>query len=455
MVNITNSYINKYIGVDRASVYDILQKIGTREYREGTIKEYKAVGLEYVKIDGNTFSNYGQYQFIWEKTFIKSPERSAGGNIGNLNSYATFLTPHLIMDFSVMSIEDYRAIMKMHYERNEFTVECYDPIYNRKIKVKMYFATEEMAKLYTISQNRLRDSGLWEEWVDLVGVREYKVELIGTNNDLDLVSVFYKYNAPTDASGNPIYPSGSPVSDQAEEDTYIGEEIIVGNNSTFPTTPPSNDYVFKHWTTTPEDTQPYYTNGNVLIVNEGLTLYAQWQKPEARKLSYNYGLSTPEQKGTANTGEPIYRYDDPVKEWEKIPALPKFDEEPTVEDKNTGEKIPAYEKGGWYKHPIKDELLRVKDGDFYWLDRDTIIYLLYDKKKFTVTYAVNDPEPAVEPFINIETTTIEYGETVYLPNLYKPNYNFGGWYIDSGLTTKFTEKMPPYNITLSARWVKK
>lgn len=457
-----NSYLDKYKGQGtERSIYDILRLLGSDEYHNkitdeyGNVKRvYEAVGIDYVLIDGNKFTNYGVYNFIWEKTYVTSPQRSSAGNTGNLNSQATFLTPHLILDFSVMSIDDYRAIMKMHYARNEFVVECYDPIYDRKIKVKMYFATEEMAKLYTISQNRFLPDGQWEDWVDLVGVTEYKVELIGTNNELDLVSVFYKYNAPVGSDGLPIYPSGAPIPDQAEEDTYIGEEIIVGGNSTFPTMPPSNDYVFKHWTTTPEDIKPYYTNGNVLTVNEGVTLYAQWQKPEARKLSYNYGLSQPEQIGTnSNTGEPIYRYDDPVNEGEPIPTLPTFDAQPTVEDKNTGEKIPAYENGGWYKHPVKDENLRVESGDLYWLDRDTIIYLLYDKKKFTVTYVVNDPEPTVEPYIYIASQLTEYGGTVYAPNLYKPNHTFRGWYIDSELTTVFSGTMPPKNLTLYAKWV--
>jgi hypothetical protein len=268
MENINNSYIDKYRGGDdRLSVMDILQKVGTTEYRNGEAKEYEAVGIDYVIIDGNKFKNYGVYQFIWEKTFVTSPERSASGSLGNLNSYATFLTPHLIMNFSVMSIEDYRKIMLLHYGASEYTVECYDPIYNKTIKAKMYFATEEMAKLYTIAQNRLLPNGQWEEWVDLVGVTDYKVELIGTNNDLDLVSVRYVYNSTTT-------PTGSPMPDQYEEDVYLGEEIVIGANSTFPDTPPSSTQKFKEWV---DDNGLVYTNQKTWTVNAPLTLYAIWQ----------------------------------------------------------------------------------------------------------------------------------------------------------------------------------
>ena len=268
MAVVVGSYNDKYMGQDgRLSVMQILQRVGTIEYKQSETKEYEAVDISKVKIDGNTFSNYGQYSFIWEKTFKKSPKRGGDGSIGNLNSYTTFLTPHLIMDFSVMSIDDYRRIMLLHHGANEFTVECYDPIYNRKINVKMYFATEEMAKLYTIAQHRLLDNGSWEEWVDLVGVTEYKVELIGTNNQLDLVSVRYVYNSDTT-------PTGAPIPDQYEEDVYLGEEIVVGSNSTFPDTPPSDTQKFKHWV---DDEGIIYTNGKTWTVNVPLTLYAVWQ----------------------------------------------------------------------------------------------------------------------------------------------------------------------------------
>ena len=64
---IVNSYKDKYMGVDnRLSVMEILQRVGTTEYREGAFKKYEAVDIAEVKIDGNRFRNYGAYSFIWE-----------------------------------------------------------------------------------------------------------------------------------------------------------------------------------------------------------------------------------------------------------------------------------------------------------------------------------------------------------------------------------------------------
>ncbi len=449
-----NSYKDKYIGVDRPSVYDILQKVGTTEYREGAIKEYKAVDIAEVKIDGNRFRNYGVYSFILEKTFVKQPKRSADGSLGNLNAYATFLTPHLIMDFSVMSIDDYRKIMLLHYGANEFTVECYDPIYNRKIKVKMYFATEEMAKLYTIAQNRLLPDGQWEEWVDLVGVTEYKVELIGTNNDLDLVSVRYVYSA-NDENGNPIFnaPNGSPMPDQYEEDIYLGEEIVVGSNSTFQNTPPNAAYQFSHWTMLSQNENGEYeelgkrTNGLVITINAPTIFRAEWEPTGTHNLSFNYGISDVDYTVDSATGIRTDILSREVQEGQSIGILPKLTAEPFVTGADNKKYYP-YTNGGWYKHPVKQADMQVFSNELYWMDRDTIIYALYDKKPFSVTYVTDAPNT------DIPTQTLYYGDQVYLPTLARDGYSFQGWYIDEDKKTAFSGNMPPYSITLYARWVK-
>lgn len=435
------SYLDKFKGVgERKSIYDILSLDETIKDENGNliIKQYEAVGIETVKIDGNAFRNYGQYQFIWEKTFVKSPARSGSGSLGNLNSYATFLTPHLIMDFSIMSIDDYRAIMKLHYERNEFTVECYDPIYNRKIKVKMYFATEEMAKLYTLNKIRLAENDEWEEWIALVGVHEYKVELIGTNNDLDLVSVKYEYNSE-------LTPTGAPMPPQYEEDIYLGEEIVVGENSNFPEIPPSNNLKFKHWI---DEQGKVYNNGIVLTVNAPLTLYAVWESTDKFNLSFNYGLSDVDSTVDSATGVKTDIINREVQQGQSIGTLPKLTAEPFVTGADKVKYYP-YTNGGWYKHPVKQEDMKVTSGMSYWTNRDTVIYALYDKKPFTVTYVTNVADTA------IPTQTLYYGDQVYLPTLARDGYTFQGWYVDSELTKSFGGNMPPYPITLYAKWVAK
>lgn len=439
------AYFDKYKGVDnRLSIIEILQEVGSPEYKDATNREYEAVDISQIKIDGNIFKNYGAYRFIWEKTYSTSPERSVGGSMGNINSISTFLTGHLIIDFSVMSIDDYRLFMTLHYDRNEHTVECYDPIYNNRITLKMYFATEQMAKLYTISQNRMLPNGEWEDWVDLVGVSEYAVELIGTNNELDLLSVKYEYST-LNADGTllyPTFPNGTVATPQYEEDVYSGEEIMVGSNSTFPDTPPKNSLKFKHWV---DENGLIYTNGVIVTVNKPITLYAVWESSTTHTISFNYGLSEVDYTIDSSTGliEDILNKE--VQKGQSIGSLPKLTAEPFVTGADEKKYYP-YTNGGWYKYPVKQANMQVFSNDLYWTDRDTIIYALYDKKPFLVTYVTNATNTS------IPTQTLYYGDQVYLPTLAREGYTFQGWYIDSTYTTKFNGTMPPYSITLYAKW---
>ena len=447
-----NSYIDKYVGVDRNSVYDILKKIGTTEYKNGVIKQYEAVGISQVKIDGNTFTNYGQYRFVWEKAYPKSPERSADGSMGNLNSYATFLTPHLIMDFSVMSIDDYREIMLLHYSANEFTVECYDPIYNHTIKVKMYFATEEMAKLYTIAQNRLLPDGQWEEWVDLIGVTEYSVELIGTNNDLDLVSVRYIVNPPQ-VTENGVTTTLVPdfATDGGEEDVYKGEELVIGGNTDIPNETFGGRYKFSGWNVLANPTEEQgkvgnFINGYAYSINDNLVLYAQWEATTSHTLTYNYGLSDP----AINDSDYTYVTSKTVVKGKSIGALPTA-EVPKVKHKNlegVETEYTPYYNPKWYKTPIKAiGSVEVTQDTPYWADRDSTIYLLYDTAHFSLTMFVNGKK--------YSTSNLAYNTPLNLPILVESGKKFDGWYYtpDYKEGTKYSGNMPPYSLNLYARFI--
>ena len=413
---------------------------------------YRAVDIEKVIIDGDTFTNYGDFQFVWEKSYVKSPSRSSAGVIDNLNSYATFVTPHLILNFSIMSIDDYRAIMRKDLERNEFIVECYDPIYNKRISVKMYFATPQMAKLYTIAKKRLNGSE-WEDFIELVGVHGYTVELIGTNADIEKVSVIYYLNAPINTNTNMPYVPDHALSSYAEEDVYNGQEIVIGNvatsivNETF-----GSALRFTKWNISSDNpleskTQGNYINGNTMTVGEhGIKLYAQWENSEDRTISFNYGLADP------SIDEITYTYETSRKvvQGKSIGTLPTA-QTPTVKakDLNGEEKTyTPYYNGAWYKTPIKTEnSVAVKSGDLYWLNRDSTIYLLYDTTQYALNLYLDGSL--------YQTNSVAYNSPMNLPLLVKSGHKFDGWYYTSDFQkdTKASGLMPPYNLTLYARWV--
>lgn len=136
---------------------------------------YVSKGIDEYTVDGVTYKDFSACTFTWEKTYIKQPERSSNGSMGNLETYPTFITPHLTVTYDLMTITDYRSIMKQFLSKNQFTVTCYDPINNKMTTNTMYFATPSTPKYYYRTEDNKN--------VEIIGLRDYTVELIGTNND--------------------------------------------------------------------------------------------------------------------------------------------------------------------------------------------------------------------------------------------------------------------------------
>lgn len=464
-------YLDKYKGdyenTQRRSVYDILSLDPQKDWAV-LDANYVAKDIDKVKIGGNTFTNYGDFQFVWEKSYNESPERSIGGVIDNLNSQTTFVTPHLILNFAVMSIDDYRKIMRLDLEQNEFVVECYDPIYNKKFEGKMYFATPQMAKLFKLAKIRF-DGERWEEFVELVGVQEYTVELIGTNADLDLVSVIYHLNPPSD-TGYADYSIG-------DNEIYSGEDVVIGAVATDITEETFNGkYKFSKWNvekenpTIPKDTGNYL-NGYSYTINYGdeiiadgqsaFHLYAQWDATTNHTLTFNYGLADP----VINESSYSYETSRPVQQGQGIGDLP-LPQTPTVTAKDIYGKEQEYDtvysNPVWWKTPQKvkkiDEngndithTLIVGNNDPYWSSRDSSIYLLYDVAKYNLYLYVDGK---LFQSNTVETKSgIEYNTPMNLPHLVREGERFDGWYTTEG--TKVSGNMPPYDLTLYARWVEK
>ena len=170
------------------TMYEILSKpLSTRR------EVYGSTDIQQIIIDENKFSGYKTFSSYWEKTYAKQPERSASGVISNLDSYPTFTTFHLTVNFAMMSIDEYRRLYELMLSKNEFLVTAYNVITGGTHTCKMYFAPDQMPKLYAVAR-KLQG----EKFVEVLGVRDYTIELIGTNNDTD-ISFLVEY---VDGNGN-------------------------------------------------------------------------------------------------------------------------------------------------------------------------------------------------------------------------------------------------------------
>lgn len=420
-----------------ARIIDILRM--TTEERKNT---YKAVGIDKVIIDGNEFTDYGVFTFLREKSYVKSPNRSGKGTIDNLNSYASFTTPHLKIDFSLMSIDSYRRIMELIYSKNEFLVECYDVVQNRVVQEKMYFTTEEMPKLWTIAKAVGN-----EEWVELLGVHEYTVEMVGTNVSLETVDILYY-----DQSGNLIAEATQSVNKGALVE--IGYDYV-----------PTSGYRFDgEWT---DDNGTVYRNDDIISITRELKLYVKVKNTSEYTLSFNYGIGiVPINSANA---QPISSV--PAISLVSINSLVSnaniitsegtlfvFPENGTGleditytlgEESITKRGVEVYDFKGWYLDNITSPSTKITGSTPYAYNENKTIFQVYESKKFTLSYNTG------VDFITLSSQQLGYKDLLNLPTLARAGYVFGGWYFDSAFKIKATESMLPQNLTVYAKWEEK
>lgn len=401
---------------------------------------YKAENIEKVTIDGIDFTDYGAFSFLWEKSYVKSPERSGDGSIGNLNSYATFVTPHLKIDFSLMSIDSYRALMNLIYDKNEFTVTCYDVVNNKPTTNRMYFSTEEMPKLWTIARAM---NG--EEWVELLGVQEYSVEMIGTNASIGIVNIIYY-----DENGNILY----------SQEAFRGEDVVIQYDYV-----PTNGRFDGEWEKDGSSTA-IVRNGDAIKANTysdsvgEIKLKAKVVPTDEYTLSIVYGNGNP--LYNRQTGEVINSVK--IKKGQTIATafanagitLPNgvsltFPENGTGSVSKVYEDIPypPYTFDGWYSTSEKSATTRVYGSTTFEKNANATIYQIYSPILYNVTYEDNSD------VVSFDTIQVPYGSSVPLPRPLVEGFTFAGWYTDNETFEKaFGGTMPPKPITLYAKWVK-
>ena len=362
-------------------------------------------------IDGYEIGGYLTYTALDAKSYLEEPSRSLTGVIENLNAYPTFLTPQVTIEFKYMNIETYRLIIKIIQSRNEHIVKYYDIVNDKMVTRKMYFKPEELP---TIFQRRL----------EILAVTNYKVELVGTNAELNLLSVMYHFNSPKEGI------TGQDVGDPTE---YVsGDEFIAGNGTEAikNNTAISNaGYVFQDWNTDANGGGNVYTDGYAYIINDTITesnvlhLYAQWANSNEYTLSYNYGL-----------GETYTNEDGSSLNSKKIGQNDAYGTLPTTKAKVTyngeefsGDDSPYYEPQ-WYMNPVVTPTSTVITADtLYTVQGNSTIYQLFKTKTYKIHFDMNADGDTTTP-AQYNDISAEYGAMIHKPqNPTREGFTFIGW----------------------------
>jgi uncharacterized repeat protein (TIGR02543 family) len=417
------------------TMYDILKNpLSERRERYGTTE------ISHIVIDGNKFGGYKTFSSFWEKTYVKQPERSASGVIDNLNSYATFVTFHLKVDFAMMSIDDYRRLYDLMLDRNEFTVTAYNVRTNQPYTCKMYFAPDQMPKLYAVAR-KLQGQG--DKYIEVLGVQDYTIELIGTNASTDKVEIRY-------------YNENGYLISNAIKSVDKGVETIVNYNYT-----PTSGYRFDGKWQKNDIEGAYVFNGSVITPTDNVNLKAVVEPTNHYTLLMDYGVGikpTP-QDSTKQVDSFTVAYGSTISNAISTANIILSDETKLAFPSNgtgasnviyngkTYSGSQAYEFRGWYWSTEANSELQVTSNTTYNYQINRTIHQIYSPRVYQINFDTNDVG------INILPIMAKYNEKVVVPQLNKAGKTFKGWYWKDGDTeVGFNGIMPPFTLNLYAKW---
>lgn len=242
---------------EKRTIYDQMNRLPL-DLREN----YKNTQLDRIELDGELITGYFNYSFLEEKSYVEEPTRSQDGSISNIDDIPFILTPRVIINYNMMQIEDYRKVQKLHKTKNAFYVSLYDLVENKRVSHQMYFATPSMPSIY-------------QKYLSVLGVKEYQIELIGTNNS---ASVTYNLNLPENVSLDNVnlsltYTKTVPFNSA----TTLGIKNIDG--STLESISVNGDlYLLSSWNDKRDGSGMSFGNLSSLTLTKHILLFAQWRK---------------------------------------------------------------------------------------------------------------------------------------------------------------------------------
>lgn len=202
-----------------------------------------------------------------------------------------------------------------------------------------------------------------------------------------------------------------------------------GKVDALPTPPTRPGYTFTGWNTEKDGSGSEFTAETV--VNENITVYAQWEKSQYT-IKYEY-------TGTVPEGAP------------QLPADKKVD----FGSEQTVAAAPTLD--GWTFTGWTTDDANVSNGSFTMPANDVTFTGSWTKNQtYTVTYEFDGdaPENVTAP---VDGNNYEAGKTVTVltPGSVPPGYRFEGWTLgEETYEPEDTFEMPAFNVTLTGTWAK-
>lgn len=402
---------------------------------------FKARDLErdLIIINGIEFSasEIMEYGNTNTKTYSQSPERGITGNIPDIDDISTFETPRLRIGFGRMTLATWRKL-KMATKPNSFDVEYYDWEYDMRVVHNMYYATQDDIDIferfiyyqeYTISANKT-------------------VDIVGTNNAVGKLNITY-YS--TDSNN---------VTTTHTDRVDRNATFLISDGSGFT----NNGKVLKGWAVASDKNTVKYALGMAMRTTQSLSLYAVWQDTANRTIYYDYsGVSRQQKDGDSSQWikEQSATYNATIG---TMPSPRMY-----ATNSETGELVSVGTFNGWWTIPFPwqtdganyveymarmnaiseaGSVREITSNTAYKWDTNITLYAHWQPKIFNVTFNTNGGT-------DIPKQAVAYKNKITQPTApTKQDKIFDGWYLDSTLSTRFTNWYMDYSedITLYAKW---
>jgi hypothetical protein len=198
----------------------------------------------------------------------------------DLSSNAWFITPHLRIDFSLISYDDFKRLRQQQLSKLTFMLTCYDTDFGRTIKEEVYFHPDTLPNFQFMARKL---NG--EKWTEILGAKDYTIELVGTNRTALKKSITYNINPPSDAG----WSGASSITKQFKTNSTVGigsnAFVVVGKdksgndvyervgNLTF-----GDKYTLAYWAEKSNGSGKTYMDGDEYMLTADTTIYAIWDK---------------------------------------------------------------------------------------------------------------------------------------------------------------------------------
>jgi hypothetical protein len=127
---------------------------------------------------------------------------------------------------------------------------------------------------------------IYQQYLMALGIKEFSIELIGTNNGVKTCNVTYNYNIPSgyeskfsQTTSNQIFAkNASGVVGETATYTVDDTSYLLSSEKTKEML--DNKFIFQGWNTKADGSGTTYLDGDAYFFYNDETLYARWTKSE-------------------------------------------------------------------------------------------------------------------------------------------------------------------------------